>query len=262
MSIYPSLVKVSCSWAWVGSKWRKYSVQFSVGILVQIHFPDALIVAQKRIAGSGQLNVAQRSTGQRQTAALTSAVRGQTAFVDLREGRNDAGHQRGVQKNIPVQQPVGIRIVQTADDMAVQRVTLDTANIYAQSALTAHVQRRHGKACTGHRKMIGPISRTARITMKTHDCGQTARKFLGSHIVSVDSRAVRTGEGQVKAVQRGVAEGSGSQLHLRVDGFDLAQTTLPVFFKINRLGIDAFVCFQLRKGKIKNAHGNRSFGVM
>ena len=146
--------------------------------------------------------------------------------------------------------------------MAVQRVPLDTANVYALSTLTAHIQRRHGKACTGHRKMIGPVSRTARITMKTHDCGQTARKFLGSHIFSVDSRAVRTGESQVKAVQRGVAEGSGSQLHLRVDGFDLAQTTLPVFFKINRLGIDAFVCFQLRKGKIKNAHENRSFGVM
>ena len=146
--------------------------------------------------------------------------------------------------------------------MAVQRVTLDTANVYALSTLTAHIQRRHGKACTGHRKMIGPVSRTARITMKTHDRRQSTRKFLGADIFSMDSCAMRTGEGQVKAAQRGVAEGSGSQLHLRVDGFDLAQTTLPVFFKISRLGIDTFVCFQLRKGKIKNAHENRSFGVM
>ena len=106
-------------------------LELLVGVLGQVHIPHAAVIAEEGILRRGQLEVwGQRGARQRQTAALRSAAGAHAFFVHAVHGHHDARQLGAVQKHAVVVHLAGIIIVQTADDVTVERVVSAIAHRY------------------------------------------------------------------------------------------------------------------------------------
>ncbi len=219
-------------------------LQFHIRVLCQIQLPDALIIAEEGIANGGQLRVGQRRAGKGETAALTSTAYGDPVRVHAVHARYDFIQQRRVQKNVAEQKIIRIIAFQPADDMPVMGVSGHAAHILAFSALAAHIQRRHGKACRGQLHQARPIAGRTGVSMKLQHRGNGLLPLLGNDPFGIDPRLFCARKIQIKAIKSRVPIG-GRQGHGRIDGIHFSQSPIPIGVKIGRLGIGSLILIQL-----------------
>ena len=175
--------------------------QFLEGFLGQVHFPDAEIVAEKRVNRRRFLDPGfQGRAGQRQGASLRLTHRPQPIRIDFGQSHDDPGQFGGVQEDRPVEETLRIRVVQPANDMTAQGVALDPAHVLRFSALAAAVHRGDAKALTDVRQFIGPVAAVGGVAVKLQDRRALARRPARPEIFRVDPGAADPGKPQIETV--------------------------------------------------------------
>ncbi len=133
-------------------------LEFVVGVLGLVHFPDALIVAEEGEDGSGALDAGlQCGASDGEGAALRAAHGADARGVHFGQAHDGAGELGGIEKNIPEKKIVGVGIVETANDMAAQGVAEDAAFILGFAALAAAVHRGDAEALAGVAEQSPPL---------------------------------------------------------------------------------------------------------
>ena len=235
-------------------------LQLRIGVHGKIHLPHPAIVAQEGHHRRGAIQFGgQRRAGQRQRAALRAAGGAHAGLVHLVHGHDDARHLRRVEEHAAVIEPVRAVLVQSADDLTVQRVAAHRREILGRAALTAAVHGRGGKASRRPVEQSGKRAAAAGIAVINAHGGQPALPAGGADVAAVNFRAAHAGKVHLKALHAGGLKRGGLERAARSQRLHLGHGAIPERVDIGGALVASLIAVQFLQGHIHNRHNSSSF---
>ena len=242
-----------------GIEGAEVEAEFFVGGFSLVHFPDALVVAEKRVDGSDAFEARlKRGAGEGEGTALGGTHRTDAGGVHFGERHDDAGELGGIEEDLAEEQFLGVGIVEAADDVTAEGVALHAAPILGAPTLAAAVHGGDAKAGAGVGELGDPVAGLTGVAVELKDGGVFCRRpgaVFGPEVFGVDPGAADAGEPEVETFDvRRSDYGGGAEFGARVGGIEFAKGFSPVGVVVGGSGIPTGVVMEFGERQVDEGH--------